>query len=49
MIPLLHGASGEDGSLRDVLDSLAIPYVGSGPEACRLAFDKMVAKGHVAG
>ncbi len=49
VIPLLHGASGEDGSLRDVLDSLALPYVGSRPDACRLAFDKMVAKAHVAG
>lgn len=49
VIPLLHGASGEDGSLRDVLDSLSIPYVGSQPDACRLAFDKMVAKAHVAG
>ena len=49
VIPLLHGASGEDGSLRDVLDSLAIPYVGSRPDACRLAFDKMVAKAHVSG
>lgn len=48
VIPLLHGASGEDGSLRDVLDSLGIAYVGSGPEACRLSFDKMVAKAHVA-
>jgi D-alanine-D-alanine ligase len=48
VIPLLHGASGEDGSLRDVLDSLAITYVGSRPDACRLAFDKMVAKAHVA-
>ncbi|HYN57164.1 MAG TPA: D-alanine--D-alanine ligase [Motilibacterales bacterium] len=49
VIPLLHGANGEDGSLRDVLESLAIPYVGSRPDACRLAFDKMVAKAHVAG
>jgi D-alanine-D-alanine ligase len=49
VIPLLHGASGEDGSLRDVLDSLSIPYVGSRPDACRLSFDKMVAKAHVAG
>ena len=49
VIPLLHGASGEDGSLRDVLDSLSLPYVGSRPAACRLAFDKMVAKAHVAG
>jgi D-alanine-D-alanine ligase len=49
VIPLLHGASGEDGSLRDVLDSLAVPYVGSRPDACRLAFDKMVAKARVTG
>lgn len=48
VIPLLHGASGEDGSLRDVLGALGLPYVGSGPDACRLAFDKMVAKAHVA-
>lgn len=48
VIPLLHGATGEDGSLRDVLDSLGIPYVGSRGDACRLAFDKMVAKAHVA-
>ena len=49
VIPLLHGASGEDGSLREVLRALGISYVGSGPEACRLAFDKMVAKAHLAG
>jgi D-alanine-D-alanine ligase len=48
VIPLLHGASGEDGSLRDVLSALGLPYVGSGPDACRLSFDKMVAKAHVA-
>ncbi len=48
VIPLVHGASGEDGSLRDVLDALGIPYVGSRPDACRLAFDKMVAKAHLA-
>ena len=48
VIPLVHGASGEDGSLRDVLGALGIAYVGSGPDACRLAFDKMVAKAHLA-
>lgn len=48
VIPLVHGASGEDGSLRDVLEALEIRYVGSGPDACRLAFDKMVAKAHLA-
>lgn len=44
VIPLLHGTNGEDGSLRDVLDALNIAYVGSGPDACRIAFDKPIAK-----
>jgi D-alanine-D-alanine ligase len=42
--PLLHGASGEDGAIRDVLDLLGICYVGSTPAACRTAWDKPVAK-----
>lgn len=48
VIPMLHGAAGEDGSLRDVLESLRIPYVGSTPAACRMAFDKPIAKAIVA-
>ncbi|MFL6076403.1 MAG: D-alanine--D-alanine ligase, partial [Mycobacteriales bacterium] len=36
----LHGEAGEDGSLRDVLDLVGVPYVGSGSTACRLAWDK---------
>ena len=48
VIPLLHGSSGEDGSLREVLEALRIPFVGSGPDACRLSFDKMVARAQVA-
>lgn len=42
--PVLHGATGEDGALRDVLGSLGIPYVGSRPASCRLTWDKPVAK-----
>ncbi len=42
--PLLHGASGEDGAIRDVLDLVGVPYVGSDPAACRTAWDKPVAK-----
>lgn len=42
--PLLHGAYGEDGSLRDILELLGIPYVGTGPEASRVAWHKAVAK-----
>ncbi|HEY5032040.1 MAG TPA: D-alanine--D-alanine ligase [Actinomycetes bacterium] len=48
VVPLLHGASGEDGALRDVLGMLGLPYVGSGPQACRVAFDKPTAKSAVA-
>lgn len=44
IIPLLHGAAGEDGALRDVLESLGIPFVGSQAASCRLAFDKPIAK-----
>ena len=45
--PLLHGASGEDGAMRDVLELVGIPYLGSDPAACRLSWDKSVAKGVV--
>jgi D-alanine-D-alanine ligase len=44
VFPLLHGETGEDGALREVLELLALPYVGSRPDACRIAFDKPVAK-----
>jgi D-alanine-D-alanine ligase len=45
--PVLHGASGEDGALQDVLGSLGIAYVGSRPASCRLTWDKPVAKAMV--
>lgn len=42
--PTLHGASGEDGALRSLLEFLGIPYVGSSASATRLAWDKPRAK-----
>lgn len=42
--PALHGASGEDGSLRGLLEFLNIPYVGSRPAESRMAWDKPTAK-----
>jgi D-alanine-D-alanine ligase len=48
IFPTLHGAAGEDGSIRDVLEVVGLPYVGSRPDACRRAFNKPVAKGIVA-
>jgi len=47
VVPLLHGAPGEDGAIRGVLDALGLPYVGSSPEACRTSFDKPVASARV--
>ena len=44
IVPLLHGAVGEDGSLRNLLECLDIPYVGASAAASRLAFDKPIAK-----
>ncbi len=44
VFPLLHGEVGEDGALREVLELVGMPYVGSPPAACRIAFDKPVAK-----
>ena len=42
--PLLHGKSGEDGAVRDVLELVGVPYVGSRPAACRTVWNKPVAK-----
>ncbi len=48
VVPLLHGEDGEDGALQEVLALLGVPHVGSTAPACRLAFDKAVAKSVVA-
>jgi D-alanine-D-alanine ligase len=40
----LHGATGEDGSLRGVLDLCGVPYVGCDARASRRAWDKPTAK-----
>ncbi|MFM6968434.1 MAG: D-alanine--D-alanine ligase [Microbacteriaceae bacterium] len=42
--PVLHGASGEDGSLLGLLEALDLHVVGSSAEATRLAWDKPSAK-----
>lgn len=48
VLPVLHGVNGEDGALRSVLELLDVPYVGTAPAACRMAFDKPTAKTLVA-
>lgn len=40
----LHGAFGEDGGVQNLLEQLAIPYTGSGPESSRVSFDKILAR-----
>ncbi len=44
VIIALHGSTGEDGSLRGVLDLCGVPYVGCDARASRLAWDKPSAK-----
>lgn len=46
--PLLHGATGEDGSVRDVLSLLGIRVLGTGARQSRIAWDKPIAKTVVA-
>ncbi len=40
----LHGTYGEDGTVQQRLDELKVPYTGCGPEASRIAFDKVATK-----
>lgn len=41
---VVHGATGEDGALRDILGLTGIPFVGASADGARLAWDKAVAK-----
>ena len=40
----LHGKEGEDGTVQRLLDLLEIPYTGTAPFDCEVAFDKILAK-----
>jgi D-alanine-D-alanine ligase len=40
----LHGRDGEDGTVQELLEVLAIPYTGSRVSACMRASDKVLAK-----
>ncbi len=42
--PLLHGASGEDGALQDVLEMCGVTYIGTDPRSARVAWSKPIAK-----
>ncbi|MDR0960767.1 MAG: D-alanine--D-alanine ligase [Propionibacteriaceae bacterium] len=43
VFPLLHGGSGEDGAVREVLELLDATYIGSSAASCRVSFDKAIA------
>ncbi|HEV8536373.1 MAG TPA: D-alanine--D-alanine ligase [Candidatus Limnocylindria bacterium] len=45
----LHGTWGEDGRIQGLLDTIGVPYTGSGVLASALAMDKEVAKQVLAG
>src|SRR5256714_8198004 len=40
----LHGRDGEDGTVQRLLELLEVPYTGTAPFACHLAYDKALAK-----
>lgn len=42
--PLLHGANGEDGSIRDILEMAGLAYIGTRPVPSRTAWNKPIAK-----
>jgi D-alanine-D-alanine ligase len=44
IFPAMHGQYGEGGPLQDELEARRVAYVGSRPEAARLAMDKFAAK-----
>lgn len=43
VVPMLHGGLGESGALRQVLELVDVPFVGSSAAASRMTFDKSIA------
>lgn len=41
---VLHGRDGEDGTIQRLLELIGLPYTGTGPFHCQVAFDKILAK-----
>ncbi len=40
VFPAMHGPFGEDGQIQAFLKKNSIPFIGSGSDACKMAFDK---------
>jgi D-alanine-D-alanine ligase len=49
VFPIIHGTTGEDGTLQGFLDFLGIPYVGAGVTGSAIGMDKAVFKSLLAG
>jgi len=49
VFPLLHGPWGEDGAIQGLLESVGVPYVGSGVLASAVAMDKAAMKAALSG
>jgi D-alanine-D-alanine ligase len=48
VFPALHGHWGEGGPLQQLLEELAVPFVGANPQAAAVAMDKLLTKSIVA-
>ena len=44
VVPALHGAGGEDGTVQGLLELLGLPYIGSGVRASAVCLDKGLTK-----
>ena len=44
VFPILHGTDGEDGAIQGLLQTLSLPYVGSGVMGSAVAMDKLISK-----
>jgi D-alanine-D-alanine ligase len=45
----MHGGFGEDGRLQEILEKIPVRYTGPGPQASRMAMDKIVSRRRFAG
>jgi D-alanine-D-alanine ligase len=44
VFPIIHGATGEDGSIQGMLEVMGVPYVGAGVTGSAVGMDKVVFK-----
>lgn len=47
VFPAMHGSFGEDGEIQSFLEKYNIPFIGSGSQSCKKAFDKYRANEYI--